>query len=456
MFERGDHVSVVPRAPQTAVKHVLVAGYLEGWTEIIIRGLVARHKAFKAQYPDRPFRARLLYVDGFGAHGRYDGDEIPLAVSGISRGLVWGSPILGTRALDKAKNIARSQGLPLEVCCMIFERDQSVFRELVNSFHLASDIDHTSRVTVDPKTLYFRDDHVFLVHGDFLDYSGIVLPISKQQYTWSFYNLDTFGPTGIPWNSVEPILTTDRVDAMLYFPYQDLHKKQAILGKEQISSSEEKLLLNYDRMFGSEGWREIANVIRSQSTGHSILGSLEPALVNHYVNRLMQADTQIVVKRMRIEFPGSDRPMHHLIFTTHDPCGALRLNKEIRLAGDLQSVLHLDYKVAKMVQKHRKHNQSTIWDLGEVEDTLSSEKTAISSQLKDHYVDTACDLVIQVLGEAPDRSATKRGIYASLVDTSCTEDEIKTALKRLKEAGRINDWGPRTLEHVYKLSEAGQ
>lgn len=49
------------------------------------------------------FRLELVYVDGFAGTGRYERDR-----DDPDGGAVWGSPIIGVRALEEAVNSARA------------------------------------------------------------------------------------------------------------------------------------------------------------------------------------------------------------------------------------------------------------------------------------------------------------------------------------------------------------
>lgn len=438
------NMPILTRPLQTKVKHYLLSKYLHGWGEIIVRGLFGPWAAVGND--PRRFDARLLYVDGFGSTGRYMGDDIQVTVRGSSEATVWGSPLIGVQALDNARRLAQTRNLPLKTCSIIFEKERAVFFELQTSLALAG---HANRVVSNPETLTFEDGRIYLIHGDFLDHVQSVLELARRRYTKSFFNLDTYGPKGIPWNSVVALTSSERIDSMIYFPYQDLHKKQGMLPKITRSPQEQKIIQNYDLMFGTEDWHQIANTMRMAGAGTSLLDLMEPALVDHYVSRLREADTNLVVKKIRIPFPGSDRPMHHLIFTTHDPCGALRLNADIRDTYAQQRLWGKDYEISQMVKRHRARGQHSLWELG----GLPSEEVGVAAD--DLFTVAEIDgAKAQILGYLMSVSsrATKREIYAGLVDTLYTEREVEAALSALEHEGMLSSFGPRNLNRLFKLN----
>ena len=85
------------RDSQSRAKHAVLRRYAGGWAGIICGGIFRRWSGSFASAPK--FGLHLVYVDGFAGKGRYarDADE---AHSGTSGEPIWGSPIIGIRALE--------------------------------------------------------------------------------------------------------------------------------------------------------------------------------------------------------------------------------------------------------------------------------------------------------------------------------------------------------------------
>src|SRR5215210_1663174 len=100
-----------PRTTQAKIKHTILDRYLSVWGRIIINAL--RGHIRRAQALGRPFDLHFVYVDCNAFSGRYPG-ELEDVVAGRAAGTVYGSPVIGVRALDRVAEWAKDElGLDL-------------------------------------------------------------------------------------------------------------------------------------------------------------------------------------------------------------------------------------------------------------------------------------------------------------------------------------------------------
>jgi three-Cys-motif partner protein len=348
-----------PRNTQTQVKHQILEEYLIAWGGIIIHGV--RRAAQKALSYGRPFRVHLVYVDGFAGCGRYAGDHSVLLTEPRSD-IVFGSPIIGIRALDRLKPLAKRYGLDVTTNAILIERDNTRYQSLQQSLELA---DLRARIRQTHKLDTLTDGEIATLNGDFCALSGHIRAYTSGRSMFAFYLLDPWGPSGIPLDTVvAPIVRMDRTDVMINFPYQDLHKKAVrLLGQDEIPPRMESLIDHYDAMFGGREWREIAYEAASGADPEERSISVETALVDFYLDVLKKVDPELIPKSVRLRFPDIERTMFYLFLTTHDGTGALKLNQVLDNARLSEYELRQEYKVAKVIAKAREVGQLTMWDL---------------------------------------------------------------------------------------------
>src|SRR4051794_2932284 len=97
MKKRG----VEPRSTQTKVKHTILEKYLKAWGGIIVNGLRG----------DQVKDVHFIYIDCNASFGRYNG-ELEDSVINREAQTIWGSPIIGVKALDgHAAWITKDRGI---------------------------------------------------------------------------------------------------------------------------------------------------------------------------------------------------------------------------------------------------------------------------------------------------------------------------------------------------------
>ncbi|MDQ2827900.1 MAG: three-Cys-motif partner protein TcmP, partial [Chloroflexota bacterium] len=346
------------RDVQTQVKHIILSEYLGTWAGIILNGKAgtARNQALRG----RPFQTRLIYVDGFSYKGRYEGDTTDVMLNGTPSLPTWGSPILGIQALDKAQQFAQQRhGFHTDIATILVEDDDDDFPDLQESLRLAG---FEQRVLLNPPIIAPPDGKISLTQGNFLTYAEPILGYIAQPYTNALVLLDPYGPKGLPYATVSRIVAHQDADVMINLPYQDLHKKLGYLLNEGERPGDRALLANYDAMFGTGEWRAIAARVKAEVPPEEQTERFEEELANFYLERLRAADPTLVVKNIRLQFPDKDRTMFYLYLTTHDPTGALALNKILYEAKLTEYELKWNRQQAKWVHESHQAGLLTLFD----------------------------------------------------------------------------------------------
>lgn len=411
-----------PRDTQTRVKHLILAEYLDAWSGIIVHGL--RSHAQKARNLGKPFKIHLVYVDGFAGCGMYGGDHGDLLLQRTDCP-VFGSPIIGVQGLDKIKRFAwENYGLHAETNAILVEIDSTSFKTLCQSLKLAGLSD---RIKTTARFELLRDGEIAVLNYDFHEVVERALEYTAD-YTFAFFLLDPRGPKGIPFDIVRPIITRQRTDVMINFPYQDLHKKAGILLGEGMDLRRQALIGNYTRMFGSEEWKGIyRDAYHSSSKIKERRRIVETALVNHYEDVLQSADAELLVKQVGLRFPDRDRTMFYLFLTTHDPTGALKLNEILDQAKVREHALRLQYQDARELARTRQVGQI---DFLELVPCFHAEELPGG-----RHVDIAA--IAEILYQRfQGQTVQFRQVAGSMANSPYYFGEIKKALTHLKRTDR--------------------
>ncbi len=247
-----------PRGTQTRVKHRILEEYMKAWGGIIINGTV--NSAKRARMHPSQVGLHLVYVDCNAFRGRYpsgpgDRPDDPEA------DVVFGSPVIGLKALDSLARDAGQHGISLRTNAIFIEQDPDTLRELEGTLEMTG-LGWGVRFTSNFAALRSRE--VALVRADSTQLaSKLTAYTSAGRYTRSLYFLDPYGPKGIPLWFVSEIVKQDRTDSIINMPYQDLHKKAIWATRPVRGAAEEATLGNYDDMFGDLQWRTVAKRIQA-------------------------------------------------------------------------------------------------------------------------------------------------------------------------------------------------
>ncbi len=410
------------RDTQTEVKHRILSDYLGAWAGIITSGLARQAAAITAR--GIPFRCRLMYVDGFAHKGRYAGDTAEVLRKGAPNTPTWGSPILGIQALDRVKEHAlKTYGLAVETVAVLSEIEAENFQDLKESLELAG-LD--GRLVFDlPQSL--ADGQIVAIHGDFLKHLDAVVRLAQDRYTFSFFLLDPYGPTGIPYQAVSRVISLQRTDVMINFPYLALHRSLGVLAHTEEMPADRATLANYDEMFGTQRWRDVIHRTKGDASLDKVSDKVEVELAKYYLERLQAADPELAVKHIKLQFHDRDRTIFYLYLTTHDPNGALTLNKVLSEAELTQFVLKWDYQQAKWLHDAQNVGQDFQQDLlfG-----LSDEKPPESHKPREVDISAhAMDIWRTFRGQ----TRKVRQVYTSLANSDLFPSDVTKALSHLKK-----------------------
>jgi three-Cys-motif partner protein len=413
-----------PRPVQTQVKHQVLSKYIDAWAGIIISGLTSA--ARKAQSQGQPFESRFVYVDGFSHTGRYSHDEDAAVVEGSLDAPVWGSPVLGVLALQRAKEYARKQGFELQTAAILIEKDSAYFAELLNSLRAAG---FDKQLKINPPRLRPEDGEIVVAQRDITTCYGDAIEHARLPYTWTFAFLDPYGIKDLPFEMVKSFVTLPRADVMMNWQFISIQRKYGRFTTHDVQ--------HLDALFGSTSWRSLAGEGSEQ-------GGLEANLAKYYQQTLEETDSDLAVKLIPIEFQDRTRTMFYLILTTHDPTGALSMNKVLDEAEVVQSTLKWNLEQDRYVSRKLAIGQPSLFALGD----LASPPPPTNNTRDANISKLADGIHSHWRGKSPKR----REIYRELVKTRVYAEEINKALTQLKREGRA-EFDPKAnrLDHIVRF-----
>lgn len=412
MKKRG----VEPRPTQTKVKHTILENYLKAWGGIIINGLNKRLRDL-----------HLVYIDCNASYGRFNG-ELEDTLTNRQTQPIYGSPIIGIQELDSLASWAETTyGVRVRTNSILFENDTQIFADLKQSLEMAG---LTSRVRESSDFFSLRDGEVSLLFKDSTSMASKLNSYTQSGFTFSFFALDPYGPKGIPLSFVGEIIRQQRHDVIINFPYYDLHKKSGIVPRQNQTSVNEKLLNNYDAMFGKSEWQAIVRALDTDAIREGQVAlyreapisdtaieaqNLEIELMNCYERSLLSADPDLTVKSIGLHFPDKERTIYYLYLTTHDPTGSLIMNEVLWNAGYQEHELRWG-----LMELRRRGDQLPLFEVA-----APSLKTPQRKSIE--------DIAKQIYSIFRGKTITKKDIYTALADESYFAREVDRALTQLKK-----------------------
>ena len=123
---------------------------------------------------------------------------------------------------------------------------------------------------------------------------------------------------------IDKMISAERHDVIINMMYQDLHKKTGWVGDEDQPGH--GVIVNYDLMYGDNSWQDIVRKLQQTPSGN-LSDQLENDLMEKYRAALLGVDNNLAIKSIGLKFSEQDRTIYYLYLTTHDPTGALRINK---------------------------------------------------------------------------------------------------------------------------------
>ncbi len=190
----------------TRVKHILLEKYLWAWIPILGKG-----------------NPKICYFDGFAGKGKYeDGTK--------------GSPVIALKVADERADYYG------RIFLYFIEKDKNNFSDLENVLEAErKNLNNSDKIEIIKKNDVFANtvDKIF----DYLkDKKGILVP--------SFFFIDPFGFSGIPFKAVSRILANPKTEIFFTFMARDIGR----------FIQDPKLRDTLTDLFGTDQWKEIINL----------------------------------------------------------------------------------------------------------------------------------------------------------------------------------------------------
>jgi three-Cys-motif partner protein len=422
------------RSTQTQVKHKILGRYLDTWGGIIVNGLSRAKRQYVWQF---------VYVDCFAYKGKYIGDQENIFRGDATAEPVYGSPIIGIRALDRLAAYADRLGLQIATNAILIEKDPVNYLDLHATLQ---ECGLSSRIQETNKFYDLRNGEIALVNQDSTSFIDTLTIYTNRSSAWAFYLIDPYGPSGIPYDFVKKIVRGERHDVMINFIYEDLIRKTGMALNKNLGPKHKQLVEYWKNAYGSDNWDRMViktlEDIRDHRYWRDILGGIplddmedsdlmtdeqladvkERAFVYGYQQTLENMDPTIEIKLSALQFPDKDRTMFYLFLTTHDPTGALMLNQILYESRFLEYELRYKFNMLRQIP----HGQMSLWDpIQSVPKLPAEERPAIQ------------EIAEEIYQRAQGKILTRKQVYTCMVNSLFFPSEIDNALKLLKKQGKL-------------------
>lgn len=438
-------IKLEPRNTQTRVKHEILSRYLDTWGGIIVSG---------SRYARQRIR-HFVYVDCFSFLGRYSGEKEEEIQRRESKE-VFGSPVIGINALDKLLIHSKKMGVDIRVNTILIEKEKKVFDGLNETLRLA---DFQNRVENTNDFQKLKNGQIAIVNADATQVVDELLAYTTQPDTWAFYLIDPYGPSGIPYEFVKKIVSKDKHDVMINFIYEDLLRKTGMCLKENPTSSEKQLVEYWTKAFGGDWWKDIARqTLLAEEDSRYVKEALgeygegivvnpeqlvevkEQRFVSAYRDVLHNMDNSLVTKLVNLRFGDKERTMFYLFLTTHDPSGALELNKILYEAKYLEHELRYRLNVAKKTAPPA--NQMFLIPPEEIKvPEYERMPRPRSEEIESH-------IFSRFFGQ----TLSRKDVYYELAHTDFFPTEIDKALRHLRSNGKAKFDGDLSHRAIIKFA----
>ncbi|HVO71328.1 MAG TPA: three-Cys-motif partner protein TcmP [Aggregatilineaceae bacterium] len=403
-------VSLDSRDPQTIVKHEILGEYLVKWGGIIINGLRRPYQSYLQRDYGFNFTVRFVYLDCFASVGRY-------AKGKSAQEWVPGSPLIGIHALDAIKEFAVDEiGLSPEVYTILFEEKPANYDALLETLQVA-DLEDRVRQTTDFFSL--NSGEIAAICCDYRQHIETALDFTGREFTWAFYFLDPYGPKGMELDVVGRIVSQDKNDVMINFPYQDLHRKTGSVLRG--TPEHEPHLRYWDEVYGDDSWREI---VRAFSHDPDMM---ETKLVQEYANRLQDQDQQLAIKTIPLRFKDKERTMFYLFLTTHDPTGGLAINQLLSDAKQEEHNYRVQWKTDQLVERALGYKQQRLPFESETEPELVRPSRPSKEEIAE-----------EIYRRCQGQNVLYREVLRRIVNGPYFPKEVESAMRLLKRQKRAN------------------
>ncbi len=186
----------------TRMKHIIMEKYLKAWITIL-----------------GSFNERICYFDGFAGRGEYTGGSP-------------GSPLIALRVADELQSYYK------KFICVFIEKDSENFNNLESI--LEREV---------PKIKHMKKIEIIKQNDEFANVTEEIFKnLEQQKYVMvpSFFFIDPFGFSGVPFEIVKKILSNPRTEVFFTFMVRDVNR----------FLSHEKLEETFNELFGNSIWKE--------------------------------------------------------------------------------------------------------------------------------------------------------------------------------------------------------
>lgn len=396
------------RDTQTKIKHEILGEYMIKWGSIITNGIknwIAKNPQYRARFTP----PRFVYVDYFAYLGAYRENQET----------VYGSPVLGVRALDEIRSFfAKEVGSTPTTAAILFEQERNICDGLLGTLQEQGYAERIKR-TDTFSTLNDRD--IAVVNGDSSQYVDAVLDfIDRADPTYSFHFIDPFGSKGVRRINLEKIVSKRRADCIMTMMINHFTRWIGVATKTSLSPAEQAHARFFDDYYGSGVWRDIARQIDAGGIDNQ---EGERRLVYEFDAILNGADKELTVKQIPLKFQDRDQTLYYLFLTTHDPTGACAMNEIL----DDARIREYDYRT----EKRRLRKQPGQLQLGWF-DELPDRKRPEEPQ-------PDIDLLIgDIYSVCQKRTMTFRDILREMCNTAFYQKDVREALGKLRQQRRAS------------------
>jgi len=187
----------------TRAKHILLGKYLTAWIPILGK-----------------WNKRICYFDGFAGRGEYSDGAL-------------GSPVIALKSADK---LSKCFG---EFVCVLIEKNKNNFANLEKVLEREKpNIENWQKISIVKE----NDEFANVIDGIFKyleKEKGILVP--------SFFFVDPFGFSGIPFRIIEQILSNPKTEVFFTFMVRDISRFIQL----------KELKNTFNELFGTDKWKNI-------------------------------------------------------------------------------------------------------------------------------------------------------------------------------------------------------
>jgi len=262
----------------TRVKHELLRKYLYAW--IIKLG---------------KFHRKILFFDGFAGRGEYIDEN-------TGEILTVGSPIIALQLADELLQVCEQKEHPPyfdKFICIAIEKDKENFENLQRV------------ISREKEKIRFKGKiEIQLINDEFANVVDEVVKEVGERIAPSFFFIDPFGFSGIPFEAVKSILSLPRTEIFFTFMGRDINR---FLGLPQVER-------HLDVLYPTPEWRDIYKMDDWRER--------DKALLNLYIKSLHEVAGVKYVWPFRVCMDEKYQTLYYLIHATNHFHG-LKIMKDI-------------------------------------------------------------------------------------------------------------------------------